>query len=168
MTCTHERYQANSCKTQKPHKLTSDMPALRRYSAVFSWPLSTATSRGVSWWRQSHVHSNDEWVVCRMGKHQHQLAHQCSPCEKFAHTWSVKLNIMGIWEWGHLWLNGWDIYGLNGWESYGKVSCCFFWKYVEGLGPFELLTCGLLILGSAVQISCQYQLYLPQHHLWCQ
>ena len=34
------------------------------------------------------------------GEHQHRLAHQCSPCEKFVHTWSVKLNIMGIWEWG--------------------------------------------------------------------
>ena len=36
-------------------------------------------------------------VVCWVGKDQHRLAHQCSPCEKFAHTWSVKLNIMGIW-----------------------------------------------------------------------
>ena len=52
-------------------------------------------------------------VVCRVGEHQLRLAHQCSPCEKFAHTWTVKLNIMGIWEWG--------IYGLNGvgqlWQS---------------------------------------------------
>ena len=43
-------------------------------------------------------------VECWVGKHQHQLAHQCSPSEKVVHTWSVKLNIMGIWEW--------DIYGL--------------------------------------------------------
>ena len=32
--------------------------------------------------------------------HQHRLAHQCSSCEKIVHTCSVKLNIMGIWEWG--------------------------------------------------------------------
>ena len=155
--CTHEGYQAISSKTQKPYKLTSDMPGLRRYSAVFLWPLSTATSRGVFWWRQKHVHSNDEWVVCRVGKHQHRLAYYSSPCAKFAHTSSVKLNIMGIWEWG--------TYGLiGGWDGYG------FWKYAEGLqkstlsshhmttgfGPFELPTCSLLTLGSAVQIYCQY------------
>ena len=118
MICTHEGYQAISSTAQKPYKLTSDMPALQRYSAVFSWSVSTATSRGVFWWRQRHAHSNDEWVVCRVGKHQHWLAYYSSPCAKFAHTSSVKLNIMGIWEWG--------TYGLiGGWDGYGKVSYCF-------------------------------------------
>ena len=46
-------------------------------------------------------------VVCRVGEHQHRLAHRHSPCENYAHTWSVKLNIIRIWEW--------DIYGLMGW-----------------------------------------------------
>ena len=52
----------------------------------------------------------DFWklVVCQVGRgHQHWLAYWCSPCENFAHTWSVKFNIIGIWEWG--------IYGLMGW-----------------------------------------------------
>ena len=57
--------------------------------------------------------------------------HQCSPCENFVHTRSVKLNIMGLWEWGiygvmgevknnrdmgmgHLWLNRSGIYDLMG------------------------------------------------------
>ena len=25
-------------------------------------------------------------VVCQVGEHQHQLAHQCSLCENFPHT----------------------------------------------------------------------------------
>ena len=46
-------------------------------------------------------------LLCQVREHQHQLAYQCSPYEKFVHTWSVKLNIMGIWEWG--------IYDLRVW-----------------------------------------------------
>ena len=66
-------------------------------------------------WRQHAMfHStskNLSAVICWVGEHQHQLAHQCSSCEKFAHTWSVKLNIMGIWEWGIYGLiNWWDIH----------------------------------------------------------
>ena len=37
--------------------------------------------------------------MCQVGEHQHRLAHQCSPCKNFAHTWSVKLNIIRLWEW---------------------------------------------------------------------
>jgi len=33
-----------------------------------------------------------EWGSTNTGWH----TYHCSPCEKFAHTWSVKLNIMGI------------------------------------------------------------------------
>ena len=38
--------------------------------------------------------------LCWVGEHQHWVAHQGSPCKKFAHTWSAKFNIMGRWEWG--------------------------------------------------------------------
>ena len=50
---------------------------------------------------------------------------QCSLCENFLHTQSVKLNIMGMWEWGNYGLNEHSIYDLNGWYSFGKVSYCF-------------------------------------------
>ena len=60
-------------------------------------------------------------VVCRVGEHQHRLAHRCSPCEKFVHTWSVKLKHNGDMGMGHLWLimehlwlNGWGIHDLMG------------------------------------------------------
>ena len=46
-------------------------------------------------------------VVCRVGEHQHRLAHQCSPCGNFAHTpWCAKLKI--------IWKGEWGIYGLMG------------------------------------------------------
>ena len=56
-------------------------------------------------------------VVFQVGEgacmHQHQLAHQCSPCEKFAHIkYEVKLTI-GIWKWGIYDYWG-GIYGLMG------------------------------------------------------
>ena len=44
-----------------------------------------------------------ERVVCRVGDHQHQLAHQCSP--------NIRNWDMGM---GHLWLNEWGIYDLMG------------------------------------------------------
>jgi len=40
-----------------------------------------------------------------VGEHQHQLAYQCSLCEKFLHTQKVlKLKHNGDMEMGHLWL----------------------------------------------------------------
>ena len=48
------------------------------------------TSEGIPWLKRLTTLD----VVCRVGEHQHQLAHQCSP------------NIIRIWEWG--------IYGLMG------------------------------------------------------
>ena len=48
------------------------------------------------------------WVVCQVGEHQHQLAHQCSLCENF-HTYGTGCDVktwqhMGM---GHLRLR-WD------------------------------------------------------------
>ena len=51
--------------------------------------------------------------MCRVGEHQHQLAHQCSPCEKFTHMkCEVKPN--GDVGMGHLWLIMVGIHSLMG------------------------------------------------------
>ena len=76
----------------------------------------------------SHLHLTRSFV--EWWSTNTDLAHQCSPCENFAHTWSVKLNDIGM---GHLWLNGWGIYdllkgggcgiyGRNGWGSYEMLK----------------------------------------------
>ena len=66
-----------------------------------------------------------------MGKHQHRLANQCSPCEKIV---DMKCGDMGMGHLslrmsGHLWLiMGGALgcsYGLNGWSSYDKVGVSF-------------------------------------------
>ena len=91
------------------------------------------------------------------------MACQCSLCEKFLHTQSVKLNIMGMGEWGNYGLNEHSIYDLNGWYSFGKVSYCFgghaqrtlvfrgvlftSHRMTTGFGPYELPTHGLLQKG---------------------
>ena len=78
-------------------------------------------------------------MLCRVGEHQHRLAHQRSPFEKFIHTWSVKLHIMGIWEWGiyglqwvgNLWLNGWGIL----WHIMGGPVMSFrVWLWLKWVG----------------------------------
>ena len=53
-------------------------------------------------------------VVCRVGEHQHRLAHRCS-CENFSHV-HMKCEVRHNWDMamGHLWLNGLDIYDLMG------------------------------------------------------
>ena len=55
----------------------------------------------------SHLHLTRSFV--EWWSTNTDLAHQCSPCENFAHTRSVKLNNIGM---GHLWLNGWGIYEM--------------------------------------------------------
>ena len=59
-------------------------------------------------------------VVCRVGEHQHQLAHRCSLCENF-HTYIHT----GLWGWG---IYEWAIYGL---KLVGQLLQCellFFWE----------------------------------------
>ena len=95
-----------------------------------------------------------------MGKHQHRLAHQCSPGEKI--STHIKCEVthnedMGMGQYklimggAFMAYNGWDSYdfrvacGLNGWGSYDKVSCCFVWKYAQKMlvfrgVPFPVIT----------------------------
>ena len=87
------------------HMSTSDftcvVPPLEGYgfkhSEWLSWPCIC----------NAEVHEYIAIVVCLVGEHQHQLAHQLST------------NIIGIWEW----LNGYGIYCLNnGWSIYGLLG----------------------------------------------
>ena len=61
--------------------------------------------------------------MCRVGEHQQQLAHRCSPFENFAHMkWDMEMGHLWLkWVehlslnvWGILWLNGSGIYDLMG------------------------------------------------------
>ena len=65
-------------------------------------------------------------VVCRVGEHQHRLAHRCSLCEVEIWGWGINgLNewaIHGLNGWGIHGLNGWGIYGLNGWGIHGLTG----------------------------------------------
>ena len=80
--------------------------------------LTAQTCSAACWWPKLIclmllVHVIAE-VVCRVGEHQHQLAHQCLSCEHFStHTYEIGMG-------GHSWLKMggafviWGIYNLNG------------------------------------------------------
>ena len=59
-------------------------------------------------------------VVCRVGEHHNRLPHECSPCEKFAHTYGVKLKHNGDTGMGHLWLMMVGHFSLN-WGGGGHL-----------------------------------------------
>ena len=69
--------------------------------------------------------------LCRMGEHQHLLAHHCSPREKFSHTWNVKFKHNGIWEWG--------ISGLLGGAFLAYWLGHLWFKWVRQLWQSKLL-----------------------------
>ena len=80
--------------------------------------LTAQTCSAACWWPKLiclmlSVHVIAE-VVCWVGEHQHQLAHQCLSCEHFStHTYEIGMG-------GHSWLKMggafviWGIYNLNG------------------------------------------------------
>ena len=74
----------------------------KTYIVHYSWTTSSCYLNNSFKSSQTYYITLHHWLLCRVEEHQHQLAHQCSP------------NIIGIWEWGYLWLNGWGICHLMG------------------------------------------------------
>ena len=79
-------------------------------------------------------------VVCRVGEHQHWLAHQRSPCEQFCIHKQCEVKHTRDTGMEHLWVNGWSIYGL---KLVGQLwlkcvaQLCLFWKYAQKVLVFR-------------------------------
>lgn len=98
--------------------------------------------------------------LCRVGKHNTIWHINVNYVEIFCiYTWSVKLNIVWIWEWGTYGLSGWGIYCLNGLWSYEKVRY-YFGVYAQKPWVFdELILADSKKQRRSLDLSVEYHKY---------
>ena len=93
-------------------------------------------------------------VVCRVGEHQHWLAHRCSLCEKFPHIHEA-WNIMGYGD-GVVMANWVIVFGRYAWKTFTglqgstlsghRMTWGEFWRHDHGFRPLWTPT---------IKLSCE-------------